>query len=190
MAAARELTDQRARRRLPAACSRGSSGSRGAKGAGRHWADAHSGHPVWPLVPVQHPVQHVSPACTHHTRTGCRNRTTDLHSGILAFWRLLTPSASLHSCAIHPRSYNKQLLKGFPYPVTITAFQFLVGGLLACAMWLTRLHKKAEGSFVENVRWQQRMGRNLVAGCQSSTAGGSPPHHPAHPAPAPQLRCP
>lgn len=46
--------------------------------------------------------------------------------------------------------YNKQLLKGFPYPVTITAFQFLVGGLLACAMWLTRLHKKAEGSFVEN----------------------------------------
>ncbi|KAI3428202.1 hypothetical protein D9Q98_006582 [Chlorella vulgaris] len=46
--------------------------------------------------------------------------------------------------------YNKQVLKAFPHPITITAFQFLVGSVLACCMWLFRLHNKPEGSFKDN----------------------------------------
>jgi hypothetical protein len=43
------------------------------------------------------------------------------------------------------------VLKAFPHPITITAFQFLVGSVLACCMWLFRLHNKPEGSFKDNV---------------------------------------
>ncbi|KAL4443710.1 hypothetical protein ABPG75_011447 [Micractinium tetrahymenae] len=46
--------------------------------------------------------------------------------------------------------YNKQVLKAFPYPITITALQFAIGSLLASAMWLLGLHKKPEGNVVEN----------------------------------------
>lgn len=46
--------------------------------------------------------------------------------------------------------YNKQVLKTFPHPLTITAFQFLVGGLVACATWVLGLHKKPEAT-VETV---------------------------------------
>lgn len=38
------------------------------------------------------------------------------------------------------RSYNKQVLKAFPYPMTCTTMQFLVGSALAGLMWLLRLH--------------------------------------------------
>lgn len=48
-------------------------------------------------------------------------------------------------------SFNKQVLKAFPYPITITALQFAIGSLLACTMWLLGLHKKPEGDVVENV---------------------------------------
>ncbi len=48
-------------------------------------------------------------------------------------------------------SFNKQVLKAFPYPITITALQFAIGSLLASTMWLLRLHKKPEGNLVENV---------------------------------------
>ncbi|KAL4447200.1 hypothetical protein ABPG77_007233 [Micractinium sp. CCAP 211/92] len=46
--------------------------------------------------------------------------------------------------------FNKQVLKAFPYPITITALQFAIGSLLASTMWLLRLHKKPEGNLVEN----------------------------------------
>ncbi|OVA20741.1 Drug/metabolite transporter [Macleaya cordata] len=38
--------------------------------------------------------------------------------------------------------YNKQTLKVFPYPVTITTFQFVVGTVLVTLMWTFNLHKK------------------------------------------------
>lgn len=34
------------------------------------------------------------------------------------------------------------MLKSFPYPLTCTAIQFGIGGLLACTMWLLRLHDR------------------------------------------------
>ena len=39
-------------------------------------------------------------------------------------------------------SYNKQVLKVFPYPLTCTALQFGVGAVIASVMWLTNLHEK------------------------------------------------
>lgn len=48
--------------------------------------------------------------------------------------------------------FNKQVLKAFPYPITITALQFAIGSLLACTMWLLGLHKKPEGDVVENAK--------------------------------------
>jgi solute carrier family 35 protein E1 len=38
--------------------------------------------------------------------------------------------------------YNKQVLKVFPYPITITSLQFAVGGVIALATWATGLHKR------------------------------------------------
>jgi solute carrier family 35 protein E1 len=64
-------------------------------------------------------------------------------------------------------SYNKQVLKAFPYPVTITAFQFLIGSLLSCLMWLVGLHKKPEGNFVENVSCLACMPRPREGTCSS-----------------------
>ena len=46
------------------------------------------------------------------------------------------------------------MLRVFPFPLTITAFQFLVGAVLASAMWLEGLHKKPEGNFVDTVSWR------------------------------------
>ncbi|KAG0554462.1 hypothetical protein M758_12G097100 [Ceratodon purpureus] len=40
--------------------------------------------------------------------------------------------------------YNKQVLKVFPYPITITSLQFAVGGVIAAMTWLTGLHRKPE----------------------------------------------
>eukprot|EP00897_Mesotaenium_endlicherianum_P005158 jgi/Mesen1/4670/ME000241S03710 len=37
--------------------------------------------------------------------------------------------------------YNKQVLKVFPFPFTVTTIQFAIGGILVLTMWLTRLHK-------------------------------------------------
>ncbi len=54
-------------------------------------------------------------------------------------------------CFLPPCSYNKQVLKVFPYPITLTAMQFAVGGLLACTMWITGLHKRPQVNFVETV---------------------------------------
>lgn len=66
--------------------------------------------------------------------------------------RALNPRFHAHPLPLFPDcSYNKQVLKVFPYPITITALQFLVGSLIASTMWLLRLHKRPEGSFVENV---------------------------------------
>ncbi|KAH7528456.1 phosphoenolpyruvate/phosphate translocator 1, chloroplastic [Ziziphus jujuba] len=42
--------------------------------------------------------------------------------------------------------YNKQVLKVFPYPVTITASQFAVGTVLVLAMWGFNLYKKPKVS--------------------------------------------
>lgn len=41
-------------------------------------------------------------------------------------------------------SYNKHLLKVFPYPLTCTAIHFMVGSTIALLMWLLRLHKKPQ----------------------------------------------
>jgi len=41
--------------------------------------------------------------------------------------------------------YNKQVLKVFRFPVSCTEFQFIVGGLLACFVWVTGLHKRPKG---------------------------------------------
>lgn len=38
--------------------------------------------------------------------------------------------------------YNKQVLKVFPYPVTVTAVQFAVGTVLVLFMWTTNLYKR------------------------------------------------
>ncbi|OAY78623.1 phosphoenolpyruvate/phosphate translocator 2, chloroplastic-like [Ananas comosus] len=38
--------------------------------------------------------------------------------------------------------YNKQVLKVFPYPITVTTVQFTVGSVLVLFMWLTNLHKR------------------------------------------------
>ncbi|CAK9224535.1 unnamed protein product [Sphagnum troendelagicum] len=38
--------------------------------------------------------------------------------------------------------YNKQVLKVFPFPITITNLQFAVGGVIVLLMWVTGLHKK------------------------------------------------
>ncbi|KAI3915125.1 hypothetical protein MKW92_040597 [Papaver armeniacum] len=38
--------------------------------------------------------------------------------------------------------YNKQTLKVFPYPVTITTFQFLVGTVFVLLMWTSNLYKR------------------------------------------------
>ncbi|KAH9550835.1 hypothetical protein CY35_10G092600 [Sphagnum magellanicum] len=38
--------------------------------------------------------------------------------------------------------YNKQVLKVFPFPITITNLQFAVGGVFVLLMWATGLHKK------------------------------------------------
>lgn len=42
--------------------------------------------------------------------------------------------------------YNKQVLKVFPYPFTITTLQFGIGGVIALLMWATGLHKKPQAS--------------------------------------------
>ncbi|MCO5594923.1 hypothetical protein L7F22_048958 [Adiantum nelumboides] len=42
--------------------------------------------------------------------------------------------------------YNKQVLKVFPFPVTVTQFQFFVGSLIAVATWTVGLHKKPQVS--------------------------------------------
>ncbi|KAG8652565.1 phosphoenolpyruvate/phosphate translocator 1, chloroplastic [Manihot esculenta] len=38
--------------------------------------------------------------------------------------------------------YNKQVLKVYPYPVTVTAVQFAVGTVLVILMWTFNLHKR------------------------------------------------
>ncbi|KAK6924843.1 Sugar phosphate transporter domain, partial [Dillenia turbinata] len=38
--------------------------------------------------------------------------------------------------------YNKQVLKVYPYPVTITVFQFAIGTLLVTIMWTLNLYKR------------------------------------------------
>jgi len=50
--------------------------------------------------------------------------------------RIITPFV-LYVC-----SYNKQLLRVFPYPLTCTALHFLTGSLLAITMWTFGLHER------------------------------------------------
>ncbi|KAJ8631168.1 hypothetical protein MRB53_024491 [Persea americana] len=38
--------------------------------------------------------------------------------------------------------YNKQVLKVFPFPITITTFQFAIGTVLVLFMWSTQLYRK------------------------------------------------
>lgn len=38
--------------------------------------------------------------------------------------------------------YNKQVLKVFPYPISVTTVQFAVGSVFVLLMWITGLHKK------------------------------------------------
>eukprot|EP00250_Pteridium_aquilinum_P035284 c9076_g1_i1 orf=392-1624(-) len=40
--------------------------------------------------------------------------------------------------------YNKQVLKVFQFPVTVTQFQFFVGSLIVAAMWTVGLHKRPQ----------------------------------------------
>ena len=40
------------------------------------------------------------------------------------------------------RSFNKQLLKVFPHPLTCTAMHFMVGSILAITMWTFKLHER------------------------------------------------
>lgn len=47
--------------------------------------------------------------------------------------------------------YNKQVLKAFPHPLTVTSVQFAVGSVIACGMWALGLHKRPE-SGLEAVR--------------------------------------
>lgn len=51
---------------------------------------------------------------------------------LFGFWYLFN---------IYFNIYNKQVLKVFPYPVTITLAQFAVGTVLVCSMWISNLYK-------------------------------------------------
>ena len=53
------------------------------------------------------------------------------------------------------RSYNKNVLKVFPYPITCTVLQFGVGSLLALSMWTLGLYPKPEisGETVGSLRF-------------------------------------
>ncbi|XP_068641479.1 triose phosphate/phosphate translocator, non-green plastid, chloroplastic-like [Aristolochia californica] len=60
------------------------------------------------------------------------NRTLEL--GLLfGLWYLFN---------IYFNIYNKQVLKVFPYPITISTFQFAVGTVLVLFMWSANLYKK------------------------------------------------
>ncbi|KAF6164110.1 hypothetical protein GIB67_017694 [Kingdonia uniflora] len=59
-------------------------------------------------------------------------RTVEL-GVLLGFWYLFN---------IYFNIYNKQVLEVFPYPVTITAFQFAFGSVFIHFMWAFNLHKK------------------------------------------------
>ncbi|KAL2925616.1 Phosphoenolpyruvate/phosphate translocator 2 chloroplastic, partial [Bienertia sinuspersici] len=51
--------------------------------------------------------------------------------GMLCLWYLLN---------IYFNIYNKQVLRVYPFPATITAFQFGCGSLLLLLMWGLNLH--------------------------------------------------
>ncbi|KAJ8774884.1 hypothetical protein K2173_019888 [Erythroxylum novogranatense] len=59
-------------------------------------------------------------------------RTLQLGS-MFSIWYLLN---------IYYNIYNKQVLKVFPFPATITAFQFGFGTLMVILMWTLNLHKR------------------------------------------------
>eukprot|EP00270_Netrium_digitus_P000498 TRINITY_DN10552_c0_g1_i1.p1 TRINITY_DN10552_c0_g1~~TRINITY_DN10552_c0_g1_i1.p1 ORF type:complete len:418 (+),score=75.61 TRINITY_DN10552_c0_g1_i1:193-1446(+) len=40
--------------------------------------------------------------------------------------------------------YNKQVLKAFPFPITITTLQFLTGSVIASFVWVAGLHKRPQ----------------------------------------------
>lgn len=45
--------------------------------------------------------------------------------------------------------YNKQVLKVFPYPITITSLQFAVGAVIALLTWFSGLHKRPQISLAQ-----------------------------------------
>ena len=163
---------------------------------GRHGPHVGPGTAVWAVVPLQHPIQHVRahPACD--SVAPCR-RPACAAPPLNAWAHLPAPPAPL------PRSLNKQVLKAFPHPLTITALQFLIGSCLAGTMWLLGLHKRPEGSFVDNVSGSSGGGalgaaRGAACSVQGGTFSGVPAavapcaarrasrpshHHPALPCP-------
>ena len=49
--------------------------------------------------------------------------------------RTHTNNATTTNTTVRPNSYNKQLFKAFPHPLTVTNVQFLVGLVLSLAFW-------------------------------------------------------
>ena len=166
--------------------------ARGAQQHQQHGKDAHPGPALRPLVPLQHSVQHV------RGRTCCRNWGLAAVCSIA----LSPPPHTLPPTPILPRphilpfahcSYNKQVLRVFPYPLTLTTLQFLVGGAIAGTMWLTGLHKRPEGDLAETVggscgvgamdKWmgvmggEQRPAARLLSGSIPAPPAVPPPMH-------------
>ncbi|KAF5175334.1 Phosphoenolpyruvate/phosphate translocator chloroplastic-like [Thalictrum thalictroides] len=67
-------------------------------------------------------------------KAGALGKTLQLGS-FFALWYLFN---------IYFNIYNKQVLKVFPFPVTITTLQFAVGTVLVFFMWAFNLHKKPQ----------------------------------------------
>lgn len=65
-------------------------------------------------------------------KAGALTRTLQLGS-LFGLWYLFN---------IYFNLYNKQVLKVFPFPVTITTLQFAVGTVIVFFMWTLNLHKK------------------------------------------------
>ena len=69
-----------------------------------------------------------------HLNLRCR----PIHPSIFS----LTPVFPCSLSGVPPGSFNKQVLKAFPHPLTCTWLQFGVGSLLALSMWAVKAHPR------------------------------------------------
>ncbi|XP_078168917.1 phosphoenolpyruvate/phosphate translocator 2, chloroplastic-like isoform X2 [Carex rostrata] len=73
--------------------------------------------------------------------TGASGLVNTLQLGSLfVLWYLLN---------IYFNIYNKQVLKVFPFPITVTTFQLAVGSVIVLFMWATNLHERPNISGVQ-----------------------------------------
>ncbi|KAI3931316.1 hypothetical protein MKX01_040233 [Papaver californicum] len=73
---------------------------------------------------------------------GAGETTQEKSSGLMQTLQLGSLFGLWYLFNIYFNIYNKQTLKVFPYPVTITTFQFLVGTVFVLLMWTSNLYKR------------------------------------------------